>query len=152
MTCATENTTEQALELLGLSELADQVVNRPLDLHQSVSRGLPTSAVRHLMLACPDLSLDTIAKVTGIGPGAHRARTDTKNYLLKADQGSQLLQLAKTLVKAFSVFGDWRASVAWLSAPVTGLDAQAPADLITTPYGYQVIDEYLDRISYGVYT
>jgi len=152
MTCATENTTKQALELLGLSDLADQVVDRPLALHQSVSRGLPASAVGHLMMACPDLSLDTIAKVTGIGPGAHRVRADTKNNLLKADQSSQPLLLAKTLVKAFSAFGDWRTSVAWLNAPVTGLDGQVPADLITTPYGYQVVDEYLDRISRGVYT
>lgn len=152
MTCTTENTTVQALELLGLSELADQVVNRQLALHQSVSRGLPASAVRHLLMACPDLSLDTIAKVTGIGSGAHRARADTKNYLLKADQSGQLLQLAKTLVKAFSVLGDWRTSVAWLNAPVTGLDGQVPGDLITTPYGYQVVDEYLDRISRDVYT
>ena len=152
MTCATENTTIEALELLGLSDLADQVADRPLALHQSVSRGLPAFAVRRLLMACPDLSLDTIAKVTGIGPGAHRTRADTKNYLLKADQSSQLLLLAKTLVKAFSVFGDWRTSVAWLTAPATGLDTHAPVDLITTPYGYQVVDEYLDRISHGVYT
>jgi putative toxin-antitoxin system antitoxin component (TIGR02293 family) len=152
MTCATENTTIEALELLGLSDLADQVADCPLALHQSVSRGLPASAVRHLLMACPDLSLDTIAKVTGISPGAHRTRAGTKNCLLKADQSSQLLLLAKTLVKAFSAFGDWRASVVWLNAPVTGLDGQVPADLITTPYGYQVVDEYLDRISHGIYT
>jgi putative toxin-antitoxin system antitoxin component (TIGR02293 family) len=50
------------------------------------------------------------------------------------------------------LFGSQAAAQQWLEQPATGLDQRRPIDLMTTPAGLELIEDYLGRIEYGVYT
>jgi putative toxin-antitoxin system antitoxin component (TIGR02293 family) len=39
-----------------------------------------------------------------------------------------------------------------LEQPATGLDRRRPIDLMTTPAGLELVEDYLGRIEYGVCT
>jgi len=40
----------------------------------------------------------------------------------------------------------------WLERPAIGLDQWRPIDLMTTPAGLELVEDFLGRIEYGVYT
>ena len=40
----------------------------------------------------------------------------------------------------------------WLKRPAIGLDRQRPIDLLTTPAGLKLVEDYLGRLEYDVYT
>ena len=56
------------------------------------------------------------------------------------------------LAKATEVFGPQAAAEAWISEPVMGLDRQVPLDLLQTPAGVDLVNAFLTRLEYGVYT
>ena len=59
---------------------------------------------------------------------------------------------AEILTRATSVFGSRTAAEQWLAQPATGLDQRRPIDLLTTPAGVELVEDFLGRIEYGVYT
>jgi putative toxin-antitoxin system antitoxin component (TIGR02293 family) len=59
---------------------------------------------------------------------------------------------AEILTRATSVFGSRTAAEAWLARPAVGLDQRRPVDLLTTPAGVELVESFLGRIEYGVYT
>jgi putative toxin-antitoxin system antitoxin component (TIGR02293 family) len=56
------------------------------------------------------------------------------------------------LRKAISVFGDESSVEWWLNEPAMGLDYQIPAKLLATKAGARLVDSFLTRLEYGVYT
>ena len=52
---------------------------------------------------------------------------------------------------AFHVFGDQQLAEQWLSRPCKYLDGDIPLDVIHNPMGFQAVEDYLERIKYGVY-
>jgi putative toxin-antitoxin system antitoxin component (TIGR02293 family) len=56
------------------------------------------------------------------------------------------------LTRATSVFGSRTAAEQWLAQPATGLDQRRPIDLLITPAGVELVEDFLGRIEYGVYT
>ena len=59
---------------------------------------------------------------------------------------------AAILAKAVAQFGTAEAAERWVAAPAMGLDQRRPIDLLTTPAGVQLVEEFLARLEYGVYT
>jgi len=49
------------------------------------------------------------------------------------------------------VFGSREAAELWLYRPATGLNRQRPIDLLATPAGVGLVEEFLGRLEYGVY-
>ncbi|TIY10108.1 MAG: DUF2384 domain-containing protein, partial [Mesorhizobium sp.] len=39
----------------------------------------------------------------------------------------------------------------WLERPAIGLDQRRPIDLLATPAGVELVEDYLERLEYGVY-
>ena len=39
----------------------------------------------------------------------------------------------------------------WLERPAIGLDRRRPIDLLATPAGIELVEDYLERLEYGVY-
>ena len=60
--------------------------------------------------------------------------------------------LAEVLAKASCVFGGFEAAQSWLTEPAVGLNRQRPIDLLRTIQGAEVVDDFLVRLEYGVYT
>jgi putative toxin-antitoxin system antitoxin component (TIGR02293 family) len=71
---------------------------------------------------------------------------------LNQDQTGRTWKFAEILTRATSVFGSRTAAEAWLALPAVGLDQRRPIDLLTTPAGVELVEDFLGRIEYGVYT
>jgi putative toxin-antitoxin system antitoxin component (TIGR02293 family) len=56
------------------------------------------------------------------------------------------------LAKATRVLGSQEEAGRWLRRPAIGLDQQRPIDLLTTPAGVKLVEDYLGRLEYDVYT
>ncbi len=56
------------------------------------------------------------------------------------------------LLRASRVLGSQEAAERWLEHPAIGLDRRRPIDLLATPSGAKMVEDYLTRIEYGVYT
>ena len=60
-------------------------------------------------------------------------------------------QLAEILVKATAVFGSQQEAKQWLERPAIGLDQRRPIDLLATPAGAKIVEDFLTRVEFGVY-
>jgi putative toxin-antitoxin system antitoxin component (TIGR02293 family) len=56
---------------------------------------------------------------------------------------------AEILAKATRVLGSQYEAEEWLKRPAIGLDKRRPVDLLTTPAGVKLVDDYLGRLEYG---
>ena len=59
---------------------------------------------------------------------------------------------ADILAKAAKQLGTIDAAESWLAEPAMGLDQRRPIDLLSTPEGVQLVEEFLTRLEYGIYT
>lgn len=70
---------------------------------------------------------------------------------LNSQQSAVAFQYAKVLEHATAVFGSQKAAEDWLGTPSKYLEGGVPLELIDNPAGFQAVEEYLERIEYGVY-
>jgi putative toxin-antitoxin system antitoxin component (TIGR02293 family) len=56
------------------------------------------------------------------------------------------------LARVTRVLGSQEEVEQWLGRPAIGLNRQRPIDLLTTPAGAKLVETYLGRLEYGVYT
>jgi len=70
---------------------------------------------------------------------------------LNPHQSAVAFQYAKVLEHAIKVFGSQRLAEEWLGRPCKYLDGDVPLDMIDNPVGFQAVEDYLERIEYGVY-
>jgi putative toxin-antitoxin system antitoxin component (TIGR02293 family) len=60
---------------------------------------------------------------------------------------------SKTIAaKAAEVFGSMEAAEIWMSKPAMGLDGHRPIDLLQTAQGAEIVNDFLTRLEYGVYS
>jgi putative toxin-antitoxin system antitoxin component (TIGR02293 family) len=55
------------------------------------------------------------------------------------------------LAKATRVLGSQEEAAQRLKRPAIGLDQQRPVDLLTTPAGAKLVEDYLGQLEYDVY-
>jgi putative toxin-antitoxin system antitoxin component (TIGR02293 family) len=70
---------------------------------------------------------------------------------LNAQQSAVAFQYAKVLEHAMHVFGTQKLAEEWLGRPCKSLEGDVPLDVIDNPIGFQAVEDYLERIEYGVY-
>ena len=76
---------------------------------------------------------------------------DVPSRPLSQDQSGRTSRFAGVLAKAIAVFGSQEAAEQWLERPATGLDQRCPIDLLAAQAGVQLVEEFLERLEYGVY-
>ena len=59
---------------------------------------------------------------------------------------------AKILAKATAVLGSEQEVEQWLERPAIGLNQRRPIDLLATPAGAKIVEDFLTRVEFGVYT
>jgi putative toxin-antitoxin system antitoxin component (TIGR02293 family) len=62
------------------------------------------------------------------------------------------VKFAAILAKATDVLGSPEEAEQWLDRPQTSLDQQRPVDLLQTSGGVELVQDFLTRLEYGVYT
>jgi putative toxin-antitoxin system antitoxin component (TIGR02293 family) len=70
---------------------------------------------------------------------------------LSSEQSGRARKLAEILGKGTSIFGSKEEAEQWLGRPAIGLDQRKPIDLLTTPAGVELVEDFLARLEYGVY-
>ncbi|CDZ67170.1 Hypothetical protein NGAL_HAMBI2605_54490 [Neorhizobium galegae bv. orientalis] len=76
---------------------------------------------------------------------------DAPSKPLSQEQSGRAWKFAEILSKATDVLGTQAEAEQWLERPAIGLDQRRPIDLLGTPAGVELVEDYLERLEYGVY-
>jgi putative toxin-antitoxin system antitoxin component (TIGR02293 family) len=144
---------DRTADLLGGYRVFHRRLHGPLDVHEALSRGLPREALTHLIGNVRVLHDQALVK-SAIGMSlrtSQRAKVAPDKPLSK-EQSGRVWKFAEILAKATEVFGSQPEAERWLERPAIGLDQRRPIDLLATPAGVQLVEDFLGRLKYGVYT
>lgn len=139
-------------EILGGSKVFPKG-HRPktdLEAHEALVRGLPGASVGYLVDHLEHIEWAAIEKAVAMSLRTfQRVRHDRKP--LDADRSSRVWKFAEILAKTTSVFGTQQKAEEWLAKPAQGLNGHRPIDLLATQTGTELVEQFLERLDYGVY-
>jgi putative toxin-antitoxin system antitoxin component (TIGR02293 family) len=116
-----------------------------------IERGIPAADVVKYASAVALLKdRQILSQVTGLSMRSlyRRARDGQR---VNRDQTARILRFAQALDKATRVFGGSNGAEGWISTPAMGLDWASPIQMLINPVGFELVDEFLSRMEWGVY-
>jgi putative toxin-antitoxin system antitoxin component (TIGR02293 family) len=122
------------------------------DVHSAILSGVPYGSLIFLVSQVKGLEEGDVAKVLGISTRTLRRQSETPQKQMPADLASKAWLFAETLAKATEIFGGKEEAERWMSKPAMGLDGQRPIDLLQTVQGAELVNDFLTRLEYGVYS
>jgi putative toxin-antitoxin system antitoxin component (TIGR02293 family) len=144
---------EPTAEILGGPEVLQCDLGSPLAAHELLLRGLPGAALTHLV---DNLALlqdpAALERAIGISWRTLQRRKADPARRLSQEQSGRMWKFAEILAKATVVLGSRSAAEDWLERSAIGLDGHRPLDLLATAAGVEIVEDYLERMEYGVYT
>ena len=139
-------------ELLGGKRVLRRTLRNPLDAHEMLLQGLPGKALTHLLESFVFLQKTaSLEKAVGMSLRTFQRRKDAPLRPLSQEQSGRTWKFAEILAKATAVFGSQEEAEHWLERPAIGLDQRRPIDLLATPAGVEMVEDFLQRLEYGVY-
>ena len=143
---------QRVVDLLGGTRILRRPLRNPLDAHEMLLRGLPARALAHLVDNLVVIQKTaSLEKAVGMSLRTFQRRKDAPAKPLSQEQSGRTWKFAEILAKATEVFGSQEEAEQWLERPATGLDQQRPIDLLATPAGVELVEDFLQRLEYGVY-
>jgi putative toxin-antitoxin system antitoxin component (TIGR02293 family) len=142
-------------DLLGGRRVLGRDIQSPLDAHDILLVGLPATAFDALvnnLVVIDTRKSASFYKAIGMSLRTHQRHKDVPAKALSLEQSGRAWKFAEILAKATQVFGSQAEAEQWLDRPAIGLDQHRPIDLLTTPAGLELVEDYLSRLEYGVYT
>jgi putative toxin-antitoxin system antitoxin component (TIGR02293 family) len=138
--------------LLGAPSTFRKVPQSSLEAHEMLLKGLPPRALSYLVDHLVSLRWDdSFAKAIGMSQRTYQRHTSTSVSHLSPEQSGRTWKLAEILARATSVFGSKEEAEQWLERPAMGLNQRKPIDLLATPAGLELVEEFLVRLEHGVY-
>ncbi|CAN7641943.1 type II RES/Xre toxin-antitoxin system antitoxin [Brucella pituitosa] len=138
--------------LLGGPRVLTRHLTNTLEAHELLLRGLPTLALDHLVGNLAIISKnESLEKAIGMSLRTWQRRKDTPSKPLSQEQSGRTWKFAEILAKATDIFGSQLEAEQWLERPAIGLDQRRPIDLLGTPAGFELVEDHLNRLEYGVY-
>lgn len=139
-------------DLLGGKRILRRTPETPLDAHEMLLQGLPGQALTHLVDSFVFLQrTGSLEKAVGMSLRTFQRRKDAPAKPLSPEQSGRTWKFAEILAKATAVFGSQEEAEQWLERPAIGLDQRRPIDLLATPAGVEMVEDFLLRLEYGVY-
>lgn len=125
----------------------------PVMVYQQTAKGFKLKAVQEMLLTSDLYSAKQILlRILGKSARTIQRQGSSKQTVrLNCQQSAVALQYAWVLEHAIRVFGTQKLAEGWLGQPCKCLDGEVPLDIVANPVGFQVVDDYLARIEYGVY-
>jgi len=139
-------------DLLGGPKVVGKYPTDPLAAHEMLVQGLPNVAIKYLVDRMRTLAKESVESAIGMSARTRQRREKYPTELLSQDQTGRTWKFAEILTRATTVFGSRMAAEKWLAEPAVGLDQRRPIDLLSTPAGVELVEDFLGRIEYGVYT
>jgi putative toxin-antitoxin system antitoxin component (TIGR02293 family) len=139
--------------LLGGLPILAQPLATPLDVHEMLLAGLPAQALTHLIDSFAFLQkTESLEKAVGISLRTFQRRKDSPDRTLSQEQSGRTWKFAEILARVTALLGSQAEAEQWLERPAMALDRRRPIELLATPAGLQLLEDYLLRLEYGVYT
>lgn len=91
-----------------------------------------------------------LSQLTGLSTRA-LCRQARDGKCLNCDRTARVLRFAQTLEKATRVFGSSHDAEDWISTPAMGLDGATSLQMLINPVGFELVDDFLTRMEFGVY-
>ncbi|SEI14765.1 putative toxin-antitoxin system antitoxin component, TIGR02293 family [Rhizobium tibeticum] len=143
---------QKVAALLGGTRVLSRRLTSALDAHELLLHGLPASAVDHLVGSLVFIGkTESLEKAVGMSLRTWQRRRDAPTKPLSQEQSGRAWKFAEILSKATDVLGTQAEAEQWLERPAIGLDQRRPIDLLGTPAGVELVEDYLERLEYGVY-
>jgi putative toxin-antitoxin system antitoxin component (TIGR02293 family) len=144
---------QQVSALFGGRETLRRAVRDPLDAHDLLVAGLPGDALLHLLGRLGALkSSPALEKALGMSLRTIQRRRERPDQVLDREQSSRTWKFAEILARATQILGSQEDAEDWLGRPAMGLDGRRPIELLETSAGTEIVEEFLTRLEYGVYT
>ena len=143
---------QEISSLLGGRQVLGSAIETDLDAHELLHRGLPRAALTRLVENLHIIGSDEAASALGVSLRTIQRHKSAPVVRLDVPQSGRAWKFAEILAKASRLLGSQDAAEQWLKHPAIGLDRQRPVDLLTTPAGVRLVEDYLGRLEYGVYT
>ncbi len=137
---------------LGGKKFSKRSLSSRSEVHAAIVSGASYGALLHFISQMNGLLEADIAKVLGLSTRTLRRQSEYPDKPMPADLASKAWLFAETLAKATDVFGGKEAAEAWVSKTAMGLDGQRPIDLLQTVQGAELVNDFLTRLQYGVYS
>ncbi|MDE5443203.1 DUF2384 domain-containing protein [Bradyrhizobium sp. CSA207] len=145
------NDLQKVADLLGGPRILSRRIASTLDAHELLLDGLPGSALTHFVSHLLFIQTDSLEKAFGMSLRTFQRRKDAPDKPLSQEQSGRTWKFAEILAKATDVFGSQEEAEQWLERPAIGLEQRRPIDLLATPAGIELVEQYLTRLAYGVY-
>jgi len=143
---------QEISDLLGGNRVLGTAIENDLDAHALLNRGLPRRALTSLIEKLHDIPAGEASEALGMSVRTLQRHKSAPDELLDVQQSGRAWKFAEILAKAARVLGSQEEAERWLKRPAIGLNQQRPIDLLTTPAGVKLVEEYLGRLEYDVYT
>jgi putative toxin-antitoxin system antitoxin component (TIGR02293 family) len=137
--------------LLGGRRVLGSKIASDFEAHELINRGLPGRALTSLIETL-HIPASEVSEAVGLSLRTVQRHISTPGGLLDAQQSGRAWKFAEVVAKATRVLGSQDEAEQWLKRPAIGLDQQRPIALLTTPAGVKLVDDYLGRLEYDVYT
>jgi putative toxin-antitoxin system antitoxin component (TIGR02293 family) len=147
-----EGSLQTISDLLGGSQILGTEIKSDLDAHELLHQGLPRAALRSLVDKIHLITTDEAFEALGVSLRTLQRHKSEPDALLDVQQSGRAWKFAEILAKATRVLGSQNEAEQWLRRPAIGLDQRRPVDLLTTPAGVKLVEDYLGRLEYDVYT
>jgi putative toxin-antitoxin system antitoxin component (TIGR02293 family) len=143
---------EHVSTLLGGRFVLGSTIENDLEAHELLHRGLPRAALSSLVDKLQIIGVGDASEALGMSIRTFQRHKNTPVLHLDVQQSGRTWKFAEILTKATRVFGSQDEAEQWLKRPAIGLDRKRPVDLLTTPAGVKLVEDYLERLAYDVYT
>jgi len=143
---------QRIVDLLGGARILRKPLKGPLDAHEMLLKGLPGRALGHLIdnLVVIEKTA-SLEKAVGMSLRTFQRRRDAPAKRLSQEQSGRTWKFAEILARATALLGSQEEAEQWLERPATGLDRRRPIDLLQTPAGVELVQDFLTQLEYGVY-
>lgn len=142
---AADDNLARVSHLLGVKPIRTE-----MEAHEVLKRGLSINAIEHLFKR--PLPRNDVMRIVGIKQRTLARKRSNPSTQLTQEQSNRAWRFAETIALAEEVLGDRDLVNEWLERPVMGLNHQRPIDLLETAAGTEMVETFLTRIKYGIYS
>lgn len=126
------------------------LVQEPTATYVTLSRkGLTRSDFEQLQ-EMSALDLDTLSQLLGITPRTIQRKLPNETF--RQETSERMLELFRLYAVGQSTFGSLDVFRKWLRSTIPALANATPLSFLDTGFGIRMIQDELDRISYGVFS
>lgn len=127
-------------------------INSAFELHSLMEKGFPSERVIAFVQSYSQFREHQVfSRIIGLSDRTLQRRIKNPEPLT-AEQTNSAWRLVSVLSRAEEVLGDRQRAVNWMTSPAMGLEGRVPLDLLTTQMGFELVEDFLTRMEYGVYS